>query len=171
MDLNGTSAIVTGGASGLGEATSRELADHGVTVIILDMNADKGEAVAKEVGGAFVQADVTDTDQVQAAVDAATEAVRAERDRIAGLAPVANAARALVAAATVEALHQRAIAEGWAPEALRSALWEAVVKGAKPPSMPAAPAASCPTSRCSDPPAARWSACATTRRRSRGRGR
>jgi hypothetical protein len=80
-----------------------------------------------------------------ASVDAATEAVRAERDRIAGLAPVANAARALVPSATVEALHQRAIAEGWAPEALRSALWEAMVKGAKPPSMPAAPAASAPS--------------------------
>ena len=80
-----------------------------------------------------------------ASVDAATEAVRVERDRIAGLAPVASAARALVPAATVDALHQRAIAEGWEPEALRSALWEAMVKGAKPPSMPAAPAAAAPS--------------------------
>jgi hypothetical protein len=88
-----------------------------------------------------------------ASVDAATEAVRAERDRIAGLAPVASAARALVPATTVDALHQRAIAEGWEPEALRSALWEAMVKGAKPPSMPAAPSASAPSNE--DPAALR----------------
>jgi NAD(P)-dependent dehydrogenase (short-subunit alcohol dehydrogenase family) len=74
MDINGTSAIVTGGASGLGEATTRKLAANGVTVVILDMNADKGEALAKEVGGAFVSADVTDPEQVQVAVDAAAEA-------------------------------------------------------------------------------------------------
>jgi hypothetical protein len=68
--------------------------------------------------------------------DAAADAIRAERERIAGLAPVASAARALVAATTVDTLHQRAIAEGWAPEALRSALWETVVQTAKPPAMP-----------------------------------
>jgi hypothetical protein len=76
------------------------------------------------------------------AQDAAADAVRAERERIAGLAPVASAARALVAATTVDSLHQRAIAEGWAPEALRSALWETVVQTAKPPAIPASPAAS-----------------------------
>jgi hypothetical protein len=76
------------------------------------------------------------------AQDAAADAIRAERERIAGLAPVASAARALVAATTVDTLHQRAIAEGWAPEALRSALWETVVQTAKPPAIPASPAAS-----------------------------
>jgi NAD(P)-dependent dehydrogenase (short-subunit alcohol dehydrogenase family) len=73
MDLNGISAIVTGGASGLGEATARQLATRGAKVVIVDMNPDKGEAVAKEVGGVFAQADVADADQVIAAVEAAKE--------------------------------------------------------------------------------------------------
>jgi NAD(P)-dependent dehydrogenase (short-subunit alcohol dehydrogenase family) len=73
MDLNGISAIVTGGASGLGEATARQLAGRGAKVVIVDMNPDKGEAVAKELGGVFAQADVADTDQVIAAVEAAKE--------------------------------------------------------------------------------------------------
>lgn len=73
MDLNGISAIVTGGASGLGEATVRRLADRGARVVVADMNPDKGEVVAKDVGGAFALADVTDTDQVTAAVELAME--------------------------------------------------------------------------------------------------
>ena len=73
MDLNGTSSIVTGGASGLGEATARLLASRGARVVVLDMNAEKGEAVAKDIGGVFAQADVADTDQVVAAVEAAKE--------------------------------------------------------------------------------------------------
>lgn len=77
--------------------------------------------------------------------DAATEAVRAERARIADLTPVAHAARALVAPATVDALHQRAVSEGWAPEALRASLWDAAVASGRPPSIPAAPAAHTPS--------------------------
>jgi NAD(P)-dependent dehydrogenase (short-subunit alcohol dehydrogenase family) len=73
MDLNGISAIVTGGASGLGEATSRLLAARGARVVIVDMNPDKGETVAKDVGGVFAQADVANTEQVIAAVEAAKE--------------------------------------------------------------------------------------------------
>jgi len=73
MDLNGTSAIVTGGASGLGDATSKLLADRGVRVVVADLQADKGEVLAKEIGGIFVQTDVTNTEQVIEAVDAATE--------------------------------------------------------------------------------------------------
>jgi NAD(P)-dependent dehydrogenase (short-subunit alcohol dehydrogenase family) len=73
MDLNGISAIVTGGASGLGEATARQLSSRGAKVVIVDMNPDKGEAVAKEIGGVFAQADVADEDQVIAAVEAAKE--------------------------------------------------------------------------------------------------
>lgn len=73
MELNGTSAIVTGGASGLGESTARALAGQGARVVVVDMNAEKGEAVAKDIGGVFAQADVADTDQVIAAVDAAKE--------------------------------------------------------------------------------------------------
>lgn len=73
MDITGTSAIVTGGASGLGEATSRRLAAAGAKVVVLDMQDAKGEPLAKELGGVFVHADVTDTEEVQAAVDAASE--------------------------------------------------------------------------------------------------
>jgi len=71
MDVNGAAAIVTGGASGLGEATARELAAHGAKVVIADLNEDKGKAIADELGGVFVRVDVSDEEQVQAAADAA----------------------------------------------------------------------------------------------------
>ena len=75
MDLNGISAIVTGGASGLGAATVKALAGRGAKVVIADLERqkEKGEALAKEVGGIFAPTDVTDTDQVIAAVEAAKE--------------------------------------------------------------------------------------------------
>ncbi|MYR07151.1 SDR family NAD(P)-dependent oxidoreductase [Gordonia sp. SID5947] len=73
MDINGASAIVTGGASGIGEAAVRQLAAKGAKVVVADLQADKGEALAKEVGGAFVRVDVTDTAQIEAAVTKATE--------------------------------------------------------------------------------------------------
>ncbi|WP_232677451.1 SDR family NAD(P)-dependent oxidoreductase [Nocardioides sp. R-C-SC26] len=73
MDLTGTSAIVTGGASGIGAACVRQLAAKGATVVIADLQADKGEALAAEVKGVFAQVDVTDTDQIAAAVKAAAE--------------------------------------------------------------------------------------------------
>jgi NAD(P)-dependent dehydrogenase (short-subunit alcohol dehydrogenase family) len=68
-------ALVTGGASGLGKATVQRLVDGGAKAVIVDRDADKGEAFAKELGDAarFVETDVTDEAQVQAAVDAATE--------------------------------------------------------------------------------------------------
>ena len=78
------------------------------------------------------------------AADPAAEAIRAERDRIASLGPVLAASRGLVAPGIGDALHQRAIAEGWAPEALRGALWDAMVQNAKPPAVPAAPANTAP---------------------------
>ena len=67
-------AVVSGGASGLGEATTRALAARGAAVTILDLNEDKGQALAKEVGGhtTFVRTDVTDEASVQAAVAEAT---------------------------------------------------------------------------------------------------
>ncbi|MFG1696667.1 SDR family NAD(P)-dependent oxidoreductase [Nonomuraea sp. NPDC049309] len=71
MDVNGSAAIISGGASGLGEATARELARAGATVVIADLNEERGKAVADEIGGVFVKTDVSDTEQVQAAVDAA----------------------------------------------------------------------------------------------------
>ncbi|MFL6159852.1 MAG: SDR family NAD(P)-dependent oxidoreductase [Marmoricola sp.] len=73
MDINGSSAIVTGGASGIGEAAARALAAKGVVVVIADLNAEAGEALAKEIGGAFVNVDVTDTEQIQTAVNTAVE--------------------------------------------------------------------------------------------------
>ncbi|MBN9438897.1 SDR family NAD(P)-dependent oxidoreductase [Bosea sp. (in: a-proteobacteria)] len=66
-------AIVTGGASGLGEGTARMLASHGVKVALFDLNAERGEAIAKEIGGLFVACDVTD----EASVDAALQKSRA----------------------------------------------------------------------------------------------
>jgi len=73
MDMKGYSAVVTGGASGIGAACVRQLAAKGAIVVIADLNAEKGEALAKEVGGAFVTVDVTNTEQIQQAVEAAAE--------------------------------------------------------------------------------------------------
>ena len=73
MDINGASAIVTGGSSGLGEATTRLLTERGVKVVILDMQDEKGRALADELGAAFCHADVTDTGEVVAAVHTASE--------------------------------------------------------------------------------------------------
>jgi NAD(P)-dependent dehydrogenase (short-subunit alcohol dehydrogenase family) len=74
MDLNGTTAIVSGGASGLGEATARVLAAAGATVVIADLNEEGGKRVAGEIGGLFARTDVSDEASVQAAVDAAAAA-------------------------------------------------------------------------------------------------
>lgn len=73
MDLNGTSSIVTGGGSGLGEATARALAAKGARVVVVDLQDDKGEAVAKDIGGVFAKANVAEPEQVIAAVEAAKE--------------------------------------------------------------------------------------------------
>lgn len=71
MDINGASALVTGGASGIGAAAARQLAARGAKVVVADLNAEKGEALAREIGGAFASVDVTDTAQIQAAVEQA----------------------------------------------------------------------------------------------------
>jgi NAD(P)-dependent dehydrogenase (short-subunit alcohol dehydrogenase family) len=71
MDLNASSAIVTGGASGLGAASCRLLAAQGVAVVVADVQDDKGEALAKEIGGVYAHTDVTVTDQIIAATDTA----------------------------------------------------------------------------------------------------
>jgi len=73
MDISGTSSIVTGGASGLGEATARALTERGARVVVLDMQDERGQSVAKELGGLYAHADVTNTDEVIAAVEAAKE--------------------------------------------------------------------------------------------------
>ena len=74
MDIEGKGAIVSGGASGLGAATVRRLHAAGAKVVIADVNPEKGEPLAEELGIPFVQTDVREEDQVQAAVDKAAEA-------------------------------------------------------------------------------------------------
>ncbi len=74
MELQDIAAVVTGGASGLGEATARRLAAAGARVTIFDRNADRGEAVADEIGGRFAAVDVADGEGVEAALAAAEEA-------------------------------------------------------------------------------------------------
>ena len=71
MDFEGASAVVTGGASGIGAACARQLGALGAKVVVADLNAEKGEAVASEIGGEFAAVDVTDTAQIRAAVDRA----------------------------------------------------------------------------------------------------
>ncbi|HXC56560.1 MAG TPA: SDR family NAD(P)-dependent oxidoreductase [Rhizomicrobium sp.] len=80
MELNSSiSAVITGGASGLGEATARALAARGVKVALLDMNKDKGEKVAAELGGVFCEANVTNEESVLAAFEKARAAHGQER--------------------------------------------------------------------------------------------
>jgi NAD(P)-dependent dehydrogenase (short-subunit alcohol dehydrogenase family) len=82
-------AVVTGGASGLGEATARMLASEGAKVAIFDMNAARGEAIAREIGVVFCEADVSDEGSVDAALAKARQANGIERILVncAGIAP------------------------------------------------------------------------------------
>ncbi|MEZ5997227.1 MAG: SDR family NAD(P)-dependent oxidoreductase [Hyphomonas sp.] len=80
MELNSSiSAVITGGASGLGAATARKLASYGVKVALFDLNAEKGEALAKELGGVFCQCNVTDDASVDAAFEKSRAAIGQER--------------------------------------------------------------------------------------------
>lgn len=95
MKLGGDiAAIVTGGASGLGEATACALADQGVKVAIFDLSEDKGKAVAGEIGGTFCKVDVSDEASVDAALAKAREAHGQERVLVncAGIAPAQKTA-------------------------------------------------------------------------------
>jgi 3-hydroxyacyl-CoA dehydrogenase/3-hydroxy-2-methylbutyryl-CoA dehydrogenase len=73
MQIEGSAAIVIGGASGLGEATVRRLHAQGAVVTIADLNAEKGAALASELGAEFVACDVREEEQVQAAVEQAAQ--------------------------------------------------------------------------------------------------
>ena len=72
MELNGSSAVVTGGASGIGAAAARQLAAKGAKVVVADLQEDAGNAVADQIGGAFCKVDVTNTDDIINAVELAT---------------------------------------------------------------------------------------------------
>ena len=71
MRIEGSGALIVGGASGLGEASARLLADRGANVVIADLNEEKGNALASEIGAEFVKADVTNDAELEAAVDKA----------------------------------------------------------------------------------------------------
>jgi len=73
--LDGQRAVVTGGASGIGRATARRMAEEGAAVAVIDLNADAAREVAKDTGGTAHPADVTDADAMVAAVDAAAAAM------------------------------------------------------------------------------------------------
>ena len=74
MKIQGQAALVTGGGSGLGEATARELARLGARVAVLDVNLDNARRVADDIGGLALQCDVSSADSVQAAIEAAAAA-------------------------------------------------------------------------------------------------
>lgn len=92
MEINGLTAIVTGGASGLGKATAAMLADRGAKVAIFDLSREAGEASAGEIGATFFAVDVTDEASVIAGLDAAEAAFGAARILVncAGIAPAAK---------------------------------------------------------------------------------
>jgi NAD(P)-dependent dehydrogenase (short-subunit alcohol dehydrogenase family) len=92
MDVNGVAAVVTGAASGLGEATARELARRGVKVAVFDRDAERGEQVASEIGGTFCAVDVTSDERVREAFEKARAAHGQERILV-NCAGVANAAK------------------------------------------------------------------------------
>jgi NAD(P)-dependent dehydrogenase (short-subunit alcohol dehydrogenase family) len=92
MDINGVSAVVTGGASGLGEATARELARRGAKVAVFDRDSGRGEQVANEIGSLFCEVDVTSDEKVKTAFDKARAAHGQERILV-NCAGVANAAK------------------------------------------------------------------------------
>ena len=92
MNVNGVAAVVTGAASGLGEATARELARRGAKVAVFDRDVQRGEQVAGEIGGVFCEVDVTSDDKVKAAFEKARGAHGQERILV-NCAGVANAAK------------------------------------------------------------------------------
>ncbi len=79
MDVNNMAAMVTGGASGLGGATARALADAGAKVAVLDLNGDGATAMANDIGGLGFECDVTDADAVEAALGHVNDALGVPR--------------------------------------------------------------------------------------------
>jgi NAD(P)-dependent dehydrogenase (short-subunit alcohol dehydrogenase family) len=92
MIIEGQAAVVTGGASGLGEATARALAEKGAKVAIFDRDVERGERVASDIGGLFCEVDVTSDERVGAAFERARAAHGQERILV-NCAGVANAVK------------------------------------------------------------------------------
>src|SRR5580765_3340147 len=92
MNISGIAAVVTGAASGLGEATARELAKRGAKVAVFDRDSDRGTKVASDIGGVYCEVDVTSDEKVAAAFAKARDAHGQERVLI-NCAGVANAAK------------------------------------------------------------------------------
>src|SRR5206468_13113029 len=92
MDVSGKVAVVTGAASGLGEATARALARRGAKVAVFDRDRERGEKVAAEIGGTFCEVDVTSDEKVASAFAKAREAHGQERILV-NCAGVATAAK------------------------------------------------------------------------------
>src|SRR3954451_21088488 len=92
MNVNGVAAVVTGAASGLGEATARELVRRGAKVAVFDRDEQRGQRVAADIGGVFCQVDVTSDEKVASAFAKAREAHGQERILV-NCAGVANAAK------------------------------------------------------------------------------
>lgn len=93
MELTNTTAIVTGGASGIGAGCAIALAAKGATVVIADLNAEKGEALAAEIGGVFMALDVTNTAQITEVVEATAQI--APLRSLVNSAGIANAVRTI----------------------------------------------------------------------------
>lgn len=92
MDVSGVAAVVTGAASGLGEATARELGRRGAKVAIFDRDVQRGEQIAREIGGIFCEVDVTSDEKVRAAFEKSRAAHGQERVLV-NCAGVATAAK------------------------------------------------------------------------------
>ena len=110
LDWTGSGAIVTGGASGLGAATARALAQAGLRVTLFDLNAEAGEALAQDLGGKFARVDVADPASVAEGIAAAEEAHGTPRVLLncAGIGPAAKTVSR--GAAHDPALFQKAVA-------------------------------------------------------------
>src|SRR5262249_49727290 len=103
MEISGSVALVTGAASGIGAAVARSLAAAGATVVVADVQDDKGKALADEIGGSFAHVDVTSTDDITAAVDHAASV--GELRILVNSAGIGPAARTVGRDGTYESAH------------------------------------------------------------------